>query len=49
MSASANELEKTHSCQMTEALENLRTLSATHEAELASTQHEAQLKCEHDG
>lgn len=45
MKASAVELEKTHSCQMAEALENLRTLSDTHEMKLASVQEAAQLKC----
>lgn len=39
------ELEDTHSCQMTEALENLHALSERHNTELASVKHEAQLKC----
>lgn len=46
MKASAVELEKTHSCQMAEALENLRTLTDTHEIKLASVQGAGQLKCE---
>ena len=42
---SSVELEDTHSCQITEALENLHTLSERHKAELAATKHEAQRKC----
>jgi hypothetical protein len=45
MKSSSAELEETHSCQMTEALENLHTLSERHKAELAATKHDAQLKC----
>lgn len=44
MTALSAELEKAHSSQMTEALENLNTLSETYKAELASQQHQAQLK-----
>ena len=46
MKASAMELEKAHGSQMTEALENLRTLADAHQIKLASVQEAAQLKCE---
>lgn len=45
MTVLSAELEKTHSSQMTEALENLNTRSETYKAEIASQQHQAQLKC----
>lgn len=45
MKTSSTELEDTHSCQMTEALENLHTLSERHKMEMASAKIEAQLKC----
>ena len=40
------ELENTHSHQMSEALENLRTLADTQELKLATVQQAAQQKCE---
>lgn len=46
MKASAVELEKTHSCQMAEAIENLQSLADTHHTKLAAVQEAAELKCE---
>ena len=45
MKTMSAELEDTHSCQMTEALENLHGLSERHKTELASVKLEAQCKC----
>ena len=42
---SSAQLEKTRSCQMAEALENLQILSKTHKEELISNQNAAHLKC----